>query len=274
MDALAETRRQFEAELNRESGLDLGRAAMALGLIEQPGLPLAAEHARLDALAAEITAELPHDLAPRAAAAALRGALAERRGFRGDTDSYDDPRNCFLHDALERRRAMPIVLTVLYMAAGARCGMRIAGIGLPWHFVARAGDEQAGYCYIDPFAGGATIEVEEIRGFLARRGLDAGGRLDLWLAAVTPRQILTRMLLNIKRVYLERHDDPRARAAVDLLLALTPWALEEIRDRGLLSARLGDDEQARRDLESYLERAADAPDAAQVQRIARGLRRS
>lgn len=271
MDVYGEARSALGAELQREGGIDLARAAMTLGLIERPNLRLPAENARLDALLNAVTSEVRPALSPDAAAAALRQALAVQRGFRGQAENYDDPRNCFLHNALSQRHAMPIVLTVLYMAAGARCGVPVAGVGLPWHFIARVGDGTAGYCYLDPFAEGAALQPEPIVGFLQQRGIEPGERLDLWLAAVTPRQILTRMLLNIKRVYLERRDDRRARLAVELLLTISPWSLEEIHDRGLLSARLGDTADARADLTLYLERAPDAANAQRVRAILRAL---
>ena len=264
-------RAAFVAELTRPEGIDLPRAALTLGLIERQDLDLAAAAARLDRLAREVGATLPRGLPSRDAAAALGKALGEERGFRGDSDDYDDPRNCFLHTALARRRGMPIALTLIYLAVGRRCGYAVEGVGLPWHFVARVGDGESGFAYLDPFAGGQIVERDALAAFLRRNGLDPGDRLDLYLAAITPRQTLSRMLLNIKRVYLERHDELRARQAVDLLLAISPWAAEELRDRGLLSARLGDLAGAREDLSLYLQRTPDADDAARVAALLRSL---
>jgi regulator of sirC expression with transglutaminase-like and TPR domain len=261
----------FAAELARPEGIDLPRAALTLGLIERPDLDLAGAAARLDRLAREVGATLPRGLAPDGAAAALGDALGRERGFHGDAADYDDPRNCFVHTTLARRQGMPIALTMIYIAVGRQCGYAMDGVGLPWHFVARLGDEQAGYAYLDPFAGGRVVGRDELAGFLQRNGLDPAGRLDLYLAAVTPRQTLTRMLLNIKRVYLERHDERRARQAVDLLLAISPWSAEELRDRGLLSARLDDLPSAREDLALYLQRAPEADDAARVAALLRTL---
>lgn len=264
-------RAAFAAELARPEGIDLPRAALTLGLIERQDLDLAAVAARLDRLAREVGATLPRGLSPRAAAAALGRALGEERGFRGDAEDYDDPRNCFLHTTLARRRGMPIALALIYIAVGRRCGYAVEGVGLPWHFVARVGDEESGFSYLDPFDGGRLVERDALAGFLRRNGLDPTDRLDLYLAAVTPRQLLSRMLLNIKRVCLERHDELRARQAVDLLLTISPWAAEEVRDRGLLSARLGDLGAARDDLSHYLQRAPEADDAARVAALLRSL---
>jgi regulator of sirC expression with transglutaminase-like and TPR domain len=264
-------REAFARELERPGGIDLPAAALALGLIARPDLARAA--ARLEALALEVVAEIGHPSDVETAVTALAEALGERRGFRGDTDDYDDPHNCFVHETLIRRRGMPIALTVIYMAVGARCRLRIDAIGLPWHVIARAGDEEHGYVYFDPFAGGQALSRPQIAAFLESRGVPAGGRLDTYLAALTPRQVLTRMLYNIKRVYLERRDDRRAWLATDLLLTITPWAIDELRDRGLLSARLGEIDRARADLTLYLDHAPDARDAARVAALLRALDR-
>lgn len=266
-------REAFARELQRPGGIDLPVAALTLGLIARPDLDLARAAARLEALAIEVAAEIGHPPGADAVVAALADAIGGRRGFRGDTEDYDDPRNCFVHEALTRRRGMPIVLTVLYMAVGARCRLRIDAIGLPWHVIARAGDEDRGYVYFDPFAGGQTLSRAQIAAFLESRGISTGDRLETYLAALTPRQVLQRMLHNIKRVYLERRDDRRAWQATDLLLTITPWAIDELRDRGLLSARLGEIDRARADLTLYLEHAPDARDAARVAALLRALDR-
>jgi regulator of sirC expression with transglutaminase-like and TPR domain len=137
--------------------------------------------------------------------------------------------------------------------------------------VARIGDEASGYAYLDPFDGGQSSSPEGLAQLLRQRGVEPGELLDLYLAAITPRQLLMRMLLNIKRVYLERHDDGRARAAADLLLVISPWSTEELRDRGLLSARLGERDAARADLLLYLEREPQAADAARIRAVLRAL---
>jgi regulator of sirC expression with transglutaminase-like and TPR domain len=270
MDSV-QARTAFEAELAREDGLDLTRAALTIGLIERADLDIALVATRLDRLAREVGKELPRGLPPDRAAQELGAALGERRGFRGDVDDYDDPRNCFLHTTLARRRGMPITLSLIYITVGRRCGYSMAGIGLPWHFVARIGDEASGYAYLDPFDGGQSSSPEGLAQLLRQRGVEPGERLDLYLAAITPRQLLMRMLLNIKRVYLERHDDGRARAAADLLLVISPWSTEELRDRGLLSARLGERNAARADLLLYLEREPQAADAARIRAVLRAL---
>jgi regulator of sirC expression with transglutaminase-like and TPR domain len=196
----------------------------------------------------------------------------ERIGLRVPNEAdYGDPRNSFLNEVLARRVGLPITLSVLYMEVGRRAGLELQGVGFPGHFLAKYVSPGGVEVFVDAFHGGEMLSGDEC---VARYRARTGGRdLDRrHLAAVAPRQILARMLHNLKRTYLERKDDVRAWWVLDRILLLTPGQLEAMRDRGLACARLGVPGAAERDLESYLARSGSAADAAEVRRVLAALR--
>jgi regulator of sirC expression with transglutaminase-like and TPR domain len=144
-------------------------------------------------------------------------------------------------------------------------------VGFPGHFLVKYVASAGAEVFVDAFHGGEMLSADEC---VARYRTRTGGRdLDRrHLGAVAPRQILTRMLHNLKRTYLERRDDVRAYWVLDRLLLLAPGQLEALRDRGLVSARLGVASAAEKDLEAYLARASSPPDVQEVRRVLAGLR--
>ncbi len=253
--AAAET---FGKALNGPSGVDLVRAAVAIALVAYPVLDIDDAVRRFDEFAAEVAAETGRTTGT-AAVEALNQALFVRRGFRGNTAHYADPRNCYVHEVLARKTGLPITLSLLYVEVGRRMGMTVAGVGFPDHFIVRVDTGERDRIYIDPFHGGIELSRADLAALLSRIGGDPERQLDMFLAAVTPRQILTRLLNNLKGMYIHQANYVYARGIVNLMLVLTPWALEEIRDRGLLSGHLGDIDQAGADLDTYL--ATDPPPA-------------
>jgi regulator of sirC expression with transglutaminase-like and TPR domain len=262
--------RAFErALLAQDGGVDLIGAWRAVDLVADPELDLQREAQRYEELASAIVAEAGSAVVGDEIKA-LNQVFFGSYGFRGDAETYYDPRNCYAHHVLERRHGMPIALSMLYIDLGRRIGISLAGVGFPAHFIVRAGSDPTTYRYIDPFNGGQEYTREELRAFIARYGLKPE-QLETYLAAITPRQILTRLLSNLKRIYVEQREHALARGIVDILIVLTPWALDEIRNRGILSDYLGDDEQAVQDLTAYLESSPNAPDIAALRERVRFL---
>lgn len=260
----------FRDAVEQPAGVDLIGAALAVGLIPSPDLDLAAARTECDGFIAAVAEEVQ-----RAAGdplAALNRALFARRGLHGNTADYDDPRNCCLHEVLARRTGIPITLSIVYIACGRAAGLELEGVGFPLHFLVRSGRAPAAYRYIDPFNAGQELSRAQLALILQRQGGAAERQLDLFLAAITPRQILTRLVNNLKIMYRNRSNYALARAAVELLLTLAPWSLDEVRDRGLLSLYLGDLATAEADLSTYVDRAPDAPDAERLRERLRELR--
>ncbi len=264
-----------------DAAVDLADCALRVGRIADAALDIAASAARLDALAREAEAGL-RGAAPGRRADRLAAFLFGELGFSGNADDYYDPQNSYLHRVLERRRGLPITLSILLMEVGRRMGITIEGVGAPQHFLVRVAADEAGdaWRYLDPFHGGQQIDLDALREDMAQR-LSAGRRegppgasaAELFLSAVTKRQILARVLQNLKLAGARRRDFATALGAAEHLVALTPWALDEIRDRGLIAAQLGLGDIALSDLRTYQEQEPRAPDAAQVAQVVRQLER-
>jgi regulator of sirC expression with transglutaminase-like and TPR domain len=261
---------RFAALLAREP-IPLDEAALAIAAEEYPHLDAGAYLARLDALAARVQRACPAPFRAASALRALREVLAGEEGLRGNGDDYYDPRNSFLNDVLDRRLGIPISLSVVYIEVARRAGLALHGVGLPGHFLAKYASPSGAEVFVDAFRGGEMLSAEEC---IARYRERSGGReLERrWLEPVGARQILGRMLQNLRRIYGERRDDVRAYWVLDRILLVSPAHLEALRDRGLAAARLGGAGAAVRDLEAYLERAPDASDADEIRERLAGLR--
>jgi regulator of sirC expression with transglutaminase-like and TPR domain len=262
--------RQRLAALGRlpDAALPLAEAALWIAAEEYPGLDVTAWLGRLDALGRRAARRVGPRLDVDQAVTALNGFLFGEEGFRGNTEDYYDPRNSYLNEVLERRLGIPLTLCLVYAEVAGRCGLSARGIGFPGHFLVEVECGEARRL-VDAFGGGRTLDEAGCRRLLEQvRGPRA--RFDpRYLSPLGPRQILVRMLANLKGIHVARADWPRALAAADRLLLLAPEALAELRDRGGFHARLGHAAAAIRDWEAYLAQAPEAADAGQVrQRVA------
>ena len=246
----------------------LAQAALLIPLLEFPRLDAAPYLARLDAMGVEAATRLAtRGLDPRTSTAhelvaEFNAYLFEEQGFSGNRERYDDPRNSFLNEVLERRTGIPITLALVYLEVARRAGVPIVGINFPGHFLLRC-PTRPGLPYsedliIDAFHGGALLSVDACEVLLRRH--DEGAVFDAHLfSCATKPQILARVLLNLKRLYVEMHSFPQARDVTELLLAVDPSAKHELRDRGLLAYHLKDFPAALRDLQAYLQLSVSTP---------------
>jgi regulator of sirC expression with transglutaminase-like and TPR domain len=255
MDDLAAFRELADADERR---LDLGRAALAIARIEHPSLGVEHELARLDTLAARSAAADAPD--PQAALERLVAFLFEDEGFRGNAEEYYDPRNSCLNDVLDRKLGIPITLSLLMIEVGRRVGIDVEGVGLPGHFIVSA-SLGARRIFLDPFHGGAVLTPAQAAQVAARA---VGRPVKLAEAHWAPcgkRQILVRMLRNLKGIYARREDWPRALAVVDRLLVLDAESPVHLRDRGTVLVRLQRLHEGAAAWERYLTRFPGAQDA-------------
>lgn len=246
-----------------EEQIDLGRAALTIALPDYPKLDIAEYLARIDRLAVEVTAQCGAGADGFRLIAALNYVLFSRHGFRGNRDDYYDPKNSFLNELIERKIGIPITLSVLYMEVARRIGLGVDGVGFPGHFLVKAvcADDEV---VIDPFDGGEVRSREDLEALLKQM---YGGKLDFrsdFLAAVSNKQILQRMLNNLKVIYVKANDLIKTLAVLDRLLILDPASAEDTRDRGVIYTRLECFGQAKDDFERYLQLAPDADDSAAV----------
>jgi regulator of sirC expression with transglutaminase-like and TPR domain len=252
---------------------DLARAALSIARIAYPDLDPAPSLRRLDDLAAAVRPRLFPHASPEAAAIELAGYLFRECGFRGNREEYYDPRNSYLNDVLERRLGIPITLSVVLIETGARLGLPVEGVGFPGHFLVRLAGSR-GPLLLDPFFGGREIgEQELLARYRAAAGADAPALPPDALAPTGTPAILTRMLRNLLRLYLEQKDHAHALAAAELVLVLVPDSADEVRLRGLLYEHLECFGAALTDFQRYLELAPEAPDVDQIRgRVARLVR--
>ena len=254
---------KFVSEFLRLAGdqADLATAALLIARLEYPSVTPAEYLRQLDSMgtaASERLSALGPDAPARARITALNGYLYEEQGFSGNQRQYNDPRNSFLNEVLERRIGIPISLGVIYMEVARRAGVLVDGVNFPGHFLLRYrrvddAPPSVDELVLDPFNGGVFLSEWDCRQLLQRH---VGGAMVFdtkLLAPATPRQILARMLMNLKRIYVSSRSFPQARAVTELLFALDPSAAAELRDGGLLAYHLGDFSRALADLERYLE---------------------
>ena len=241
-------------------GTSLAQAAFVIARIEYPQLDPAPYLERLDAMGDAARRRIEQHVAdtgdgsPLGRVQALNAYLFEEQGFVGNREKYEDPRNSCLNEVMERRTGIPITLSLLYMEVAARAGVRVDGINFPGHFLVRCPEMESGPngIIIDPFHGGALLSEHDCRLLLQRHvGTEVAFDQSLLEPATRP-QIIVRMLLNLKRIYVHMRSFPQAREITEMLLALNPSALSELRDRGLLAYHLNDLATALRDLQTYL----------------------
>ena len=238
--------------------IDVAAASLVIAKLEFPQLdprPSLGELTRLGDLAA-MSLDALGPAPARARVAALNRLLFTRERFSGNRAHYDDFRNSLLNVVLERRLGIPISLAVVYMEVARRAGLTVDGVAFPGHFLLRvAGDDEAdesSALILDPFDGGAELD-EAARRLLLSRVMGEDVPYDESLLRVCPpRQVVARLLNNLKRTYVELRSFQQAHRVTDLLLSTDPTLLSERRDRGLLAYHLDDFPAALSDLEDYV----------------------
>ncbi|MFZ5481490.1 MAG: SirB1 family protein [Myxococcota bacterium] len=243
-----------------DDSLDLERIAVSIARMGTPGLDPAAVSAALDHLAASVADLVDPCGPPDRLAGQMAHAFGRRLGFRGSQDAYRHADGSFLHRVIESRTGLPILLGVVWILLGRRLGAPVAGVNYPGHFLTCI-EAPGARIYCDPFLGGEMADVRELVARLPpgtdRRALEPAG----------VRPIAVRMLTNLKHLWVDQKDLALALGAVDRILLLAGEVPQEVRDRGLLAAHLGRGDEARRDLERYLQIAPDAGDRGEVERI-------
>jgi regulator of sirC expression with transglutaminase-like and TPR domain len=237
--------------------LDLARAALVVAKVEYPHLDPAPALKKLDDLgrcAEERLASLAE--APVLdRVAEINRLLFDEERFAGNRRHYGDFRNSLLNVVLERRTGIPISLAVVYIEVARRAGLEVFGVSFPGHFLLRvpadAGDD-SGPLILDPFDAGRRLDDRACRALLHQHVGDDAAFDRTLLDSCTPRQILGRMLNNLKRTYVEHRSYPHAHAVTELLLTVGPAFGSDLRDRGLIAYHLDDYPSALRDLERYL----------------------
>ncbi len=216
-----------------EEELDLAQAALLLAEPEYPGLDLAHYLGVLDDLAVQARTHLLGFGDPVTCASRLVTYLAKK--FRGNTAHYDDPRNSFLNEVLDRHLGIPITLAVVLIEVGRRVDVPLQGIGFPGHFLVRGGasPEGEGEQYLDPFDG-RTLTREDLRDLVQVVSGEVRDPTPEELKVATKRAILVRMLNNLRHIYTTQGDAVRLRLVMERLRVLESWAKKPVRGKGLV----------------------------------------
>jgi regulator of sirC expression with transglutaminase-like and TPR domain len=249
---------------HEDASIDLAAAALAIAATEYPGLDVAYYLGRLEALARRVRDRMRSNPTAREVIALLNRVLFDEEGLRGNRDDYYDPQNSFLNDVLDRKLGIPITLSVVYMDVARRVGFPIAGTGMPGHFLLKHYDVMSGEIIIDAFHRGRIVSNKECR----QRLLEIySGEIEFkpeFLQPVTHREILVRVLNNLRQIYFTRRNFAKGLVILDLLLAIPPRSPEMLRERGLVRLNLEQYLGAAQDLGGYLKLQPEAADADDV----------
>lgn len=264
----AATPRAFRESISGpDDEIDLAEAALTVARIEYPELDVRGILEGLNALAARVVARVD----ARAGSAsdgldrieALSSVVVGDMGLHGAAQNYYDPRNSFLNDVIERREGIPVSLGILYMSIGARAGIALGGTGVPMHFIVRA-IEPNPPLFIDVYSGARVVTQEKCREVLDRALRLRGGFQPEMLETIPNRSVITRLLTNLKMIYLNALKYDKAVDILDLLVIANPDVPPLLRERGLARYRLGEGPLAREDLEAYLDQEEEPDDAAEI----------
>jgi len=258
----------FAALVAEDASLPLTEAAVAIGQDEEPRLDTQGVLAQIDTLAERLRRRLPADAPPLQKLRLLNTYFFHELGFAGNVNDYNDRRNSYLHEVVKTRRGIPISLALLYAEIANQVGLQAYGISFPGHFLVKL-RLTGGEVVLDPFSG-QTLSREDLEERLApfrrRFGLTGDNEvpLGLYLQAAEPRDVLARMLRNLKEVHRRVGDRPRLAAVMQRLVILLPQAWDERRDLALVLGEMGALAAACDSLQLYLQERPEAEDAARM----------
>jgi len=253
--------------------INLAEAALAIAADEYGDLDIAAYIRRLDEMGATLQRRLRPDISTADSIRALNHYLFEELHFVGNGADYYDPRNSFLNEVLERRLGIPITLSVVYIEVGRRIGLAMHGVSFPAHFLVKCVLHD-GMIVLDPYAKGVSLGLDDLVARLKawRSGLDPDPEtVKEMLVPAGNKEILARILRNLRGIYLHQGVLTKALHATDRIISLAPRAAEEYRDRARIYLELECFRAALADFRSYLSLKPDAEDADEVQRKAMEL---
>lgn len=252
--------------------IDLIRGALVIARTEYPDLDIEEYAGRIERMARRAAA-LASDLDPQRALAALNQVVFEQANLRGNREDYYDPRNSFLNDVLDRGLGIPITLSIIYMEVAGRIGFHLVGVGMPGHFLLKHYSAEGQERLIDCFNRGDILSRQDCQ---TRLDEIYSGEMKLrpeFLHPISRRQILTRMLNNLKTVYLSTRNFRKALLVADLILVIYPQSAEDLKQRGLLRYSMAMHSLAAEDLDAYLKVAPKASDAEEIRQMTISIRR-
>lgn len=268
----------FGALVESDGEFALFEAAVSLAQDEYPDMDVQTVLDEVDQLQARLRRRIAADTGPVQKLRVLNQFFFQDLGFAGNVNDYYDPDNSFIYRVLQTRRGIPITLAVLWMELAQGLGLAVRGVGFPGHFLVKV-NLPMGQVVIDPLSGKSLSREElseRLEPYRKRSGLvdELETPLGLYLQTAPSRDIIARMLHNLKEVHKSQSDWARLLAVQERLVVLLPESWPEYRDRGLAHAELGHIEQALADLECYLVHADDRVNLDAIADWVDALRRS
>jgi regulator of sirC expression with transglutaminase-like and TPR domain len=221
-----------------ENHIDLARAALLIASEEYPGLDILRYVAKLEAMAAAVRAHTPDTEEPLSRIEQLNLYMFEERGFRGNSQEYYDPRNSFLNEVIDRQLGIPVTISVVYMEVARRVGLPLQGVGMPGHFIVKYTGPEGDF-YLDPFNKGRILSREACEELVQQIYGEPVPFQETFLAPVTKKQIIARILSNLKGIYIQRKQYLKALSVVERLLLIDADAAQELKDRAALRNLIG-----------------------------------
>jgi regulator of sirC expression with transglutaminase-like and TPR domain len=249
-----------------DEAINLAEAALLIAAEEYDDLDIRAYLARLDEMAEALKRRLRADISPADTIIALNRFLFDEHGFTGDAANYYDARNSFLNEVLDRKRGIPITLALVYIEVGRRIGLPVQGVSFPAHFLVKCALRE-GTVVLDPYAKGASLSFDDLRQRVKalRNGVEPTKSMVAgMLVTASNKEILTRILRNLKGIYSHHKAWMKALTATDRIISVMPEMAEEYRDRGMIYINLECFRAALFDLQAYLKMLPVARDAETV----------
>ena len=275
----------FASLAQSDDGFPLFEAAVSLAQDEYPDLDVQQVLGEVDQMLARLKRRIPPDSAPMHRLRLLNQFFFNTLGFGGNINNYYDCENSFINVMLRGRRGIPITLAVLWLELAQGLGLSAQGVGFPGHFLMKISLPK-GQVVMDPIDGKSLSReqlAERLEPFRIKSGLDGSASatdddsdtpLGLYLQAAPARDIIARMLRNLKEIYKVQQDWPRLLAVQNRLIVLLPQAWSEYRDRGMVHSELSQPSQAVADLETYVAHASHGPDMRAVMQRLYALRKT
>ena len=218
-------------------------------LLEYPNLDVEKYIQKINEIGKSVKDVIPKNDNPKYQLSLLNEEFFHSQEFSGDEEDYYNPKNNFLNEVVDKKSGLPITLSIIYVEIAKHLGLQLKIVGFPSHIVVKLDEE----IILDPFNEGKLLDIDDLQNIL---DTNFGGQVEFlpeFLDEISNEMILTRMARNLKNSYAQSYNYKKSKQCVDMVLALEPESPEEIRDKGIIEERLGNDEIALKFLNQYLE---------------------
>lgn len=254
-----------------EEKISLAEAALLIAASEYPALESSSYIRRLDAMAAVISTRVSSLTDPYQTITAINRHLFQEEGFTGNSDDYSDPRNSFLNEVLDRKTGIPIMLSTVYLEVAGRLKFPLVGVGMPGHFLVKHPYFEI---LIDPFSQGNILTEADCERRMRQVLGDSVPFHPSYLEGVSKLHTVTRMLNNLRNVYVELRQFPKAHQITDMVLALHPDSIQDLRQKSAFLIEMRRFGEAAATLDRYLELAPEAEDTDDLKKTVLNLRKT